>query len=76
MILDRTGLFYKKTDPGILRTTSPGRLVRYLCDDQAFIKSGDAYAELEVMKMYLNLISPDTGKITHQKQPGIIRNVD
>ena len=51
----------KDYDPSQLRSPSPGKLVRYLRDDGEHIKSGDAYAEIEVMKMYMPLITKVSG---------------
>eukprot|EP01124_Arcella_intermedia_P034343 TRINITY_DN8497_c0_g1_i1.p1 TRINITY_DN8497_c0_g1~~TRINITY_DN8497_c0_g1_i1.p1 ORF type:complete len:2187 (-),score=404.17 TRINITY_DN8497_c0_g1_i1:17-6577(-) len=66
----KTATFEKKNEPGVLRCTSPGKLVRYLVPDGGHVESGTAYAEVEVMKMYLSLISNDAGTIFFAKQPG------
>ncbi|CAI2196820.1 840_t:CDS:10, partial [Funneliformis geosporum] len=42
------------TDDGSL---SPGKLVRFLVESGDHLKKGDAYAEIEVMKMYMPLIA-------------------
>ena len=39
----------KEHDPTLLISPSPGKLVRYLVNNNDHIKAGDAYAEIEVM---------------------------
>lgn len=54
LILDgKTCLFTKEYDPTQLRTTTAGKLVRYLVENGSRIKSGTAYAEMEVMKVII-----------------------
>lgn len=53
-----------ETDPCSLRTTVPGKLVRYLVSDGDFIESGNAYAEIEVMKMILQLKTNISGTVS------------
>jgi acetyl-CoA carboxylase / biotin carboxylase 1 len=50
-------------DPTALRATTPGKLVRYLVADGSHVAAGAAYAEIEVMKMYLPLVSPEAGRV-------------
>eukprot|EP01133_Synstelium_polycarpum_P019716 gene19716-23611_t len=64
LILDaKTCVFSQEYDPSILRTSSPGKLVRYLVDDGAPVLKGTAFAEIEVMKMYMPLVAPESGCI-------------
>ncbi|GAM23780.1 hypothetical protein SAMD00019534_069550 [Acytostelium subglobosum LB1] len=64
LVIDsKTCVFSQEYDPSVLRTSSPGKLVRYLVDDGAFVKKGASYAEIEVMKMYMPVVAPESGKI-------------
>lgn len=68
----KTCIFAKEYDPTHLRTTTPGKLVRYLIADGAHVKRGEPYAEVEVMKMYLNLLAPEDGRITYELAEGSV----
>jgi acetyl-CoA carboxylase/biotin carboxylase 1 len=57
----------KDHDPSQLRTPSPGKLVRYLVANGDHISAGDSYAEIKVMKMYMPLVSKDSGIFTVTK---------
>jgi acetyl-CoA carboxylase/biotin carboxylase 1 len=46
----RTAILENESDPSKLRSPSPGKLVRYLVDDQSYIKAGSMFAEIEVGK--------------------------
>ena len=64
LIVDsKTCMFSHEYDPTHLRSTTPGKLVRYIVSDGSAVCKGQAYAEIEVMKMYLNLTAPEDGKI-------------
>ena len=72
IINDKTYVLEKETDPSVLKSPSPGKLVRYLVNDGDLIRSGQTYAELEVMKMCLPLVSHESGKIKLIKAPGVV----
>jgi biotin carboxylase/biotin carboxyl carrier protein len=72
VVSGRTCTFEKENDPQILRSPSPGKLIRYLQDDCQHINAGQAYAEIEVMKMIANLHTSHSGVIHHKRQPGAI----
>ncbi|ELR23464.1 acetylCoA carboxylase [Acanthamoeba castellanii str. Neff] len=57
----RTVLFAKEFDPSTLVTPTPCKLVRYLVADGEHVGAGHAYAEVEVMKMYMPLITKEPG---------------
>ncbi|KAJ3296515.1 acetyl-coenzyme-A carboxylase [Borealophlyctis nickersoniae] len=61
-------LLEKENDPTKLRSPSPGKLVRYLVEDGAHIDAGEAFAEIEVMKMYMPLLASESGMV-HFKLP-------
>eukprot|EP01087_Luapelamoeba_hula_P008660 TRINITY_DN2184_c0_g1_i2.p1 TRINITY_DN2184_c0_g1~~TRINITY_DN2184_c0_g1_i2.p1 ORF type:complete len:1896 (+),score=263.11 TRINITY_DN2184_c0_g1_i2:359-6046(+) len=67
-----TVLFIKENDPTILRTPTPCKLVRYLVEDGSHVLAGNAYAEVEVMKMYMPMLIKDSGIIRFSKSEGSV----
>ncbi|KAJ3415849.1 acetyl-coenzyme-A carboxylase [Chytridiales sp. JEL 0842] len=63
-------LLEKENDPSQLRSPSPGKLVRYLVEEGGHVNVGDAYAEIEVMKMYMPLLATESGIVTFTKPAG------
>lgn len=59
----KTCLFPKEYDPTTLYSSVSGKLVRYLVENDEHVEVGQPYVELEVMKMYLTLSAPESGKI-------------
>lgn len=57
-------------EPTELRTPSPGKLIKYLVEHGDHVKIGQPYAEVEVMKMCMPLVSQENGTIRLLKQPG------
>ncbi|KAJ1994228.1 acetyl-coenzyme-A carboxylase [Coemansia spiralis] len=70
LVDERTCLLEEEVDPTQLRSPSPGKLVRFLVDSGDHVKSGEAYAEIEVMKMYMQLTTTEDGVVQFVKQPG------
>ncbi|KAI1611633.1 acetyl-CoA carboxylase [Exophiala viscosa] len=66
----KTCLLEQENDPTQLRTPSPGKLVKYTVENGEHVKAGQAFAEVEVMKMYMPLIAQEDGIIQFLKQPG------
>ncbi|KIW49703.1 hypothetical protein PV05_11356 [Exophiala xenobiotica] len=66
----KTCLLEQENDPTQLRTPSPGKLVKYTVDNGEHVKAGQAFAEVEVMKMYMPLIAQEDGVVQFLKQPG------
>ncbi|CCF60308.1 hypothetical protein KAFR_0J02440 [Kazachstania africana CBS 2517] len=66
----KTTLLEVENDPTELRTPSPGKLVKFLVENGDHINAGQAYAEIEVMKMQMPLIAQESGIIQLLKQPG------
>ncbi|KAJ3215866.1 acetyl-coenzyme-A carboxylase [Dinochytrium kinnereticum] len=66
----KTSSLEKDNDPSTLRSPSPGKLVRYLVHDGGHIREGEAFAEIEVMKMYMPLLATQSGRITYIKPVG------
>ncbi|KAI8067073.1 acetyl-CoA carboxylase [Gongronella butleri] len=70
MIDGKTCLLEKESDPTQLRSPSPGKLVSLLLENGDHIRSGEAYAEIEVMKMYMPLVATEDGHVQFIKQVG------
>ena len=66
----KTCLLEQENDPTQLRTPSPGKLVKYGVESGEHVKAGQAFAEVEVMKMYMPLLAPEDGIVQLIKQPG------
>ncbi|KAJ1675880.1 acetyl-coenzyme-A carboxylase [Spiromyces aspiralis] len=67
---DHTVLLEDECDPTQLRSPSPGKLARFLVESGDHVKGGQAYAEIEVMKMYMPLVASEDGIVQFVKQPG------
>ena len=70
MIEGKTCILEKENDPTKLRAPSPGKLVRFVVEDGDHVDAGQAYAEIEVMKMYMPLTVSESGTIRLISQPG------
>jgi len=60
-----TVVFEKENDPTKLRATTTGKLVRFLVADGTHVRAGQAFCEMEVMKMYMQLTTSHGGVLTH-----------
>ncbi|KAI4277224.1 MAG: hypothetical protein LQ337_001938 [Flavoplaca oasis] len=67
---NKTCLLEQESDPTQLQTPSPGKLVRFTVENGAHVKAGQTYAEVEVMKMFMPLITQEAGIVNLIKQPG------
>lgn len=65
-----TTLLEVENDPTQLRTPSPGKLVKFLVENGDHVNAGQPYAEVEVMKMQMPLVSQESGIVQLLKQPG------
>jgi len=75
MVLDGvTVLLPTLYDPSELRSDITGKLVRYLLPDGADVAAGEPFAEAEAMKMIITIKATESGKLTHELQPGAIIN--
>lgn len=70
VIGNKTCVFDKDNDPTILRMPSTGKLVGFLVPDGGHVNAGDAFAEIEVMKMIMELKSNHSGCVQTLKRPG------
>ena len=66
----KTCLLEQENDPTQLRTPSPGKLVKFTVENGEHVKTGQTFAEVEVMKMYMPLITQEDGIVQLIKQPG------
>jgi acetyl-CoA carboxylase/biotin carboxylase 1 len=66
----RTLVFENENDPSQLRTATPGKLARQLVENGTHIAAGTAYAEIEVMKMFLPLTAHAAGVIRFLRTEG------
>mmetsp|Transcript_33149 Transcript_33149/g.80536 ORF Transcript_33149/g.80536 Transcript_33149/m.80536 type:complete len:2346 (-) Transcript_33149:253-7290(-) len=68
----KTYMFSRDYDPTRLIAEMQGKLVRYTVEDGGHVRKNKAYAEMEVMKMYIALVAPEDGKLVHCKPEGAI----
>jgi len=66
----KTCLLQNEHDPSKLMAVTTGKLVRKLVDDGAHIEANQLYAEVEVMKMVMPLLSPAAGRISFHMVEG------
>jgi acetyl-CoA carboxylase/biotin carboxylase 1 len=59
-------------DPSELRTDVTGKVVRYLFDEGDEVKAGQAFVEVEAMKMIMPLKASETGQIAPALSPGSV----
>lgn len=71
MILDGTTcIFTPEYDPTKFTSTVAGKIARLLVPDGAHVNAGDAFVEIEVMKMYMPLKAQESGIVHFQKSEG------
>jgi acetyl-CoA carboxylase/biotin carboxylase 1 len=66
----KTCVLENESDSSLIRSPSPGKLVRYLVENGDQVNGGDAIAEIEVMKMFMSILSTVPGIITLSKPAG------
>ncbi|EFN66380.1 Acetyl-CoA carboxylase [Camponotus floridanus] len=72
MLGNQTCIFEKDNDPSLLRSPSAGKLINFLIDDGGHVGAGQAYAEIEVMKMVMTVTASEAGSVFYVKRPGAI----
>lgn len=72
VIGNQTCIFEKEKDPSLLRSPSPGKLLNYLVEDGGHVEAGQAYAEIEVMKMVMTVAVSEAGCVFYVKRPGAV----
>lgn len=68
----QTCLFAEEYDPTRLRAQMGGKLLRYLVQDGAAVEKNQPFAEIEVMKMNMQLTVKESGVITMLKPEGAV----
>ncbi|XP_073990348.1 acetyl-CoA carboxylase isoform X5 [Rhodnius prolixus] len=72
VIGNQTCVFEKENDPSLLRSPSAGKLLSLIVEDGGHIAKGQAYAEIEVMKMVMTLTASEAGTVIYTKRPGAV----
>ncbi|XP_041773392.1 acetyl-CoA carboxylase-like isoform X2 [Anopheles merus] len=72
VIGNQTCVFEKENDPSLLRSPSAGKVISLLVEDGAHVSKGQAYAEIEVMKMVMTLKANEAGTVTFVRRPGAV----
>ena len=70
LIGGRTCLLQNDHDPSKLVAETPCKLLRYLISDNSHVDADTPYAEVEVMKMCMPLLSPASGIIQFKMSEG------
>jgi acetyl-CoA carboxylase/biotin carboxylase 1 len=71
VILDgHTCIFTPEYDPTVLVSSGAGKLARLLVPDGTHLMKGEAYVEIEVMKMYMSLKTAESGTVHFQMSEG------
>ncbi|XP_010513439.2 PREDICTED: acetyl-CoA carboxylase 1-like [Camelina sativa] len=76
LIDGRTCLLQNDHDPSKLMAETPCKLLRYLVSDDSNIDADTPYAEVEVMKMCMPLLSPASGVIHFKMSEGQAMQID
>lgn len=69
---NKTCVLEKENDPTLLRSPCSGKLINFIVDDGGHVFAGDVYAEIEVMKMVMELRVSENGCVHYQKRPGAV----
>ena len=72
VIGNQTCVFDKENDPSLLRSPSAGKLINLVLEDGAHVNKGQAYAEIEVMKMVMTLTSQEAGTVSFVRRAGAV----
>ena len=73
---NKTMVFEKETDLTIMRTPTTGKLIHHLVEDGAHLQTNQPFAEIEVMKMVMELRAKASGVIHITRRPGIVLNAE
>lgn len=72
VIDNRTYVFEKENDPSIVRSPSAGKLLNLLVDEGGHVSRGQPYAEIEVMKMVMQLTAAEAGQLSWCRRAGAV----
>ena len=67
-----THVFTKAYDPTKVMATNSGKLVGYTVGDGTHVDAGKPFCEIEVMKMIMPLVAPESGHIHFQLAEGAV----
>ena len=67
-----TCIFTPEYDPTCLRASVAGKIARLLVPDGSHVVAGDAFVEIEVMKMYMPLKAEESGIVHFQLSEGAV----
>ncbi|CBZ55747.1 hypothetical protein NCLIV_061720 [Neospora caninum Liverpool] len=67
-----TYTFTTESDPTQVRPPVSGKLVRWLVANEQNVVKGQSYAEIEIMKMYMQLHVEASGKLMHAMSEGAV----
>ena len=67
-----TYIFTPEYDPTLLRAEAAGKIARFLVPDGSHVMKGDAFVEIEVMKMYMPLKVEESGVVNFQLSEGAV----
>jgi acetyl/propionyl-CoA carboxylase alpha subunit len=67
-----TYIFTPEYDPTLLRAEAAGKIARFLVPDGSHVNKGDAFVEIEVMKMYMPLKVEESGVVNFQLSEGAV----
>ena len=72
LIGSSTCMLSSENDPSQLKCLTSGKLIRYLVEDGAHVPANGAYAEIEVMKMVMEVTTPSAGIISFETPEGSV----
>ena len=72
MVDGATCMFTQEYDPTVIRAAQTGKLAKCSVPDGTHLTKGDTFAQVEVMKMFLPLVVPESGVLTFAKAEGSI----
>jgi acetyl-CoA carboxylase/biotin carboxylase 1 len=73
LVIDgQTCMFLDEYDPTRICANTAGKLIQFLVDDGAHVDKGSPYAEIEVMKMLMPLLAPESGTLSQVKPEGSV----
>ena len=67
-----TCMLSSENDPSQLRCLTTGKLIRYLVEDGSHVQANAPYAEIEVMKMVMEVSTPSSGIISFEIPEGSV----
>jgi len=68
----QTCLFVDEYDPTQIRAAMGGKIVRFLVASGELVQKDQVFCEIEVMKMIMPLLAPETGTVTLLKTAGAV----